>query len=95
MSTALVPTVAGRAGRLVRAMELVRQGRVTHLKGTQFLVKSGEDHYVDLMGDPPCYCADAQHRSVDCKHEIAARLLRTDPKVVKAIEDMLAATVQR
>ena len=91
----MVPTAASRAGRLVRAMELVRQGRVTHLKSTQFLVKSGEDHYVDLMGDPPCYCKDSEFRAVDCKHSLAARLCRADPKVVKAIEDMLAATVQR
>lgn len=92
MSTSLIPNVASRAGRLVRAMELVQQKRVRHLRGTEYLVRSGdEDIYVDLMGDPPCYCADQQFRSVACKHYLAAHLNQTDPQVVKAIDDMLTA----
>lgn len=95
METASVPSVASRAGRLVRAMELLQKGKVTHLGGTKYLVKTGEDYYVDVFGDPPCYCADAENRSVTCKHEIACLLFRANPKVVKAIEDMLATAVRQ
>ena len=71
-------------------MELLQQRHVRHLRGMQYVVRSGdEDHYVDLSENQPCHCGDALWRSAECKHITSVRLFRADPALVKSVADML------
>ncbi len=94
MSTMTRPRVSARPERLRRAVALLVNERVKHLQGSQYHVQSGsgDGYYVDLSEDPTCYCADMENRTVDCKHSIACRLHRADPKLVETIVAWVKAT---
>ena len=46
-------------------------------------------YYVDLNGDPVCYCADAQFHGAGCLHELAARLHDGDGALIMSLGEML------
>lgn len=86
-----------RTNRLYRAWILVSSQRVTRSSDEPGLyVVRGDgrhDYYVDLMGNPPCYCKDMEHRGTSseehCKHVIAARILLRDPQIMDELATFL------
>lgn len=79
-------------GRLLRGMALLPF--MEELGPNEFRVRGNEEpvYYVNLDGDPVCYCDDAKHApraSRMCKHEIACRLWSMELGVVTAMNDIL------
>lgn len=85
-----------RPDRLHRAWQLVTNGCVERLGGTQYRVAGNVQpvYHVDLSAEIPCYCRDAEFRNTEihgmCKHSLAARLAGLDPALLQVIGDALA-----
>jgi hypothetical protein len=78
--------------RLWRAAGLL--AGVRRLGPRQYAVQGRAEEYpVDLDGDPPCYCRDAEHRGHDrnpCKHQLAARLVHGDLPLLRSLGQLTA-----
>jgi hypothetical protein len=81
------PARAFDPARLRRAAQLA----VQRIGATTFAVRGQEEpyYYVDLAGDLPCACKDAEFHGSGCKHELAARLANGDMPLVMALGEML------
>lgn len=83
-----------------RAIEPGRLSRMLGLKCDrlptgpgQYAVSSsvpGKVYYVDINRDIPCDCPDAQYRDFRCKHQLLVALHECDPKMMQAVNDLLA-----
>lgn len=80
-------------GRLRRAAVLACK----RIGPRQYRVRGQHQPYydVDLDGDQPCYCRDAEYRGLVCKHEMRARLAEGDPKLMLALGEMLLRQERR
>jgi hypothetical protein len=78
-------------GRLARAYERIQVGGVDKLGPRQFQVQGNDEptYFVDLDGDPPCYCKDSQWHGRGCLHEIAGLLMAKDALFINAIAEKL------
>lgn len=82
----------GRFGRAKALLPFVKP-----LGGRQYEVKGSDEptYYVDLDGDPMCYCADSQNRGTRikgrCKHVLACMLREYYPPLVMAMADDIEA----
>jgi len=87
--------------RLRRAWQLVKDGKVQGLGGSQYRVVGRVEPYydVDLAEDPACYCLDMQYRGRmihnQCKHVLACKLSQLDAGLLNAMSDMMAVTMQK
>jgi hypothetical protein len=89
-------------GRLKKALEIIHAGQrgepsSEQLGLRQFRVKGHEQpwYFVDLDGDPICYCDDCRFSPRGlrmCKHEIVCRLVLNEPGVLaQAVEQLYMA----
>src|SRR5438105_312245 len=79
-------------GRLLRGMALLPF--MEELGPNLFRVRGNEEplYYVNLDGDPVCYCDDSKHAPREgrmCKHEIVCRLYSMEEGVLTAMNDIL------
>jgi predicted nucleic acid-binding Zn finger protein len=88
--------------RFKRAFLLVKKdGAVTRLGPTQFRVVGQDEpeYFVDLGGDPPCYCADIRNAGWKtgnmCKHILACRLAIKDPTLDNSLMEFAYQQMQR
>ena len=89
-----------RPDRLARAWQLVKSGRVERLGGGRFRIAGNvePEYFVDLNGDPPCYCMDMEMRGRTihyCKHTLAARLAQLEPALLQVIADNIERQMQQ
>jgi hypothetical protein len=78
----------------------VKSGRVERLGGGRFRIAGNvePEYFVDLNGDPPCYCMDMSMRGRTihyCKHVLSARLAQLEPDLLQVIADNIERQMQQ
>lgn len=83
------PARAFDPARLKRAVALLKGAE--RMGPSEFRVRGQDEpeYYVNLDGDPVCYCKDSEYHGRGCKHELAALLLNGDLRVIGLLGELL------